>query len=74
MLGVILQLYLLMLFVKYRLETPVKQRHDKKRLIVKTWCFNFRRQLRKFQDLFRFFLISVIKQSLENGFGFPLLL
>ena len=68
------QFYLLMWFKKNQLETPFKG--DNVKALLKTSnCENmFLISLRKFiklQHLLCFFLFSVGKQSLENGFGFP---
>ena len=68
------QFYLLMWFKKTRLETPFKD--DNVNALVKTSnCENFvlyfSEKLQKIGAFAMLFCFSVIKQSFENGFGFP---
>ena len=69
------QFYLLMSFKKKRLETPFKG-DGVKALIKPSNCKNlvlyFSEKVQKIAAFaMLFFLFSVTKQSLENGFGFP---
>ena len=73
-LGSIKQFYLLMWFKKTRLETSFKG--DNVKALVKTSnCENlvhyFSEKVQKISAFAMLFWFSVIKQSFENGFGFP---
>ena len=68
------QFFLLMWFMKIRLETPLKG--DNVKALVKTSnCENlvlyFSEKVQKIAAFVMFFWFSVTKQSFENGFGFP---
>ena len=67
-------LYLLMWFKKNRLETPFKC--DNIKALIKTsncenMVLNFSEKVQKNYSICCFFRVSVTKQSLENGLGFP---
>ena len=68
------QLYLLMWFKKNRLKTPFKG-DDVKALIKTSNCenlvFYFSEKVQKIAAFTILFWLSVTKQSLGNGFGFP---
>ena len=66
--------YLLLLFKKTRLETPIKG--DTVKVLIKTsncenLVFYFSGKIQKIAVFAMLFWFSVIKQSLENRFGFP---
>ena len=68
------QFYLLKLFKKTRLETPLKG--DNVKALVKTsksenLVLYFSEKVQKIAAFAMLFWFSVTKQSLENGFGFP---
>ena len=68
------QVYLLMWFMKTRLEPPFKG--DNVKALVKTsncenLVLNFSKKVRKIASFAMLFWFSVTKQSFENGFGFP---
>ena len=63
------QFYLLMWFKKTRLETPFKG--DDVKSLIKTSNCEISEKVKKIAGFAMFFLFSVTKQSLENGFGFP---
>ena len=69
------QFYLLKWFKKTRLETPLKG--DNVKALVKTsksenLVLYFSEKVQKIAAFAMLFWFSVTKQSLENGFGFPL--
>ena len=68
------QFNLLMWFKKTQLETPFKGDNVKawvKRSNCENLVLYFLRKFRKLQPFSMLFWFSVIKQSFENGFGFP---
>ena len=69
------QLYMLMLFKKYRLETPFLGDNVILALIITSNYENlvlyFYEKVQKIAVFAMLFWFSVTKQSLENGFGFP---
>ena len=68
------QFYLLMWYKKKRLETPFKG--DDVKALIKTLNYEnlvlfFSEKVKKIAVFAMLFLVSVTKQSLENGFGYP---
>ena len=73
-LQVIKQLYMLMLFKKYRLETPFLGDNVKALIITSNYenlVLYFYEKVQKIAVFAMLFWFSVTIQSLENGFGFP---